>query len=315
MNDQEDQILKNIFFPSESAVRESEMNSRFVHYTSSENGLKIIRGGELWLRNSLCMNDYMEIEYGSSIISRFFEENRSLLENYLGYIDDNSHEIVYEIFVNSLRIAKSGTYISCMSEHNSTEDQYGRLSMWRAYGGLSNGVAIVLNRWPFFKDNYLPGGTFIAPVVYFCESEMSDYLNKFINSINKNRESLKNVKREKLIYEMGKFFVNLSISSKHPVFKEEKEWRIYCIPNVHPSILCSNSTEIIYGVPQDVWKIKILKNSNNCSFSFKCLVDRIIVGPSKCQETIRQSFIKELENSGVDDAETRVVVSNIPIRV
>ena len=37
---------------------------RLVHYTTAEAGYRIISGRQVWLRNSLLMNDFSEIEHG-----------------------------------------------------------------------------------------------------------------------------------------------------------------------------------------------------------------------------------------------------------
>ena len=42
-------------------------SKRFVHYTSADNALKIIRTKRLWMRNTTCMADYREVEHGYQI--------------------------------------------------------------------------------------------------------------------------------------------------------------------------------------------------------------------------------------------------------
>ena len=54
--------------------------------------------------------------------------------------------------------------MTCISEHLEDEDNHGRLSIWRAYGG-STGVAMVMNsRAMFTESNAL--GAFTSPVQY-----------------------------------------------------------------------------------------------------------------------------------------------------
>ena len=38
-------------------------------------------------------------------------------------------------FNNSWSDIRLNTYITCVSEHQDSEDKHGRLSMWRAFGG------------------------------------------------------------------------------------------------------------------------------------------------------------------------------------
>lgn len=37
---------------------------RFVHYTSADTAKKIIEKEPVWMRQSRCMNDFMEVDYG-----------------------------------------------------------------------------------------------------------------------------------------------------------------------------------------------------------------------------------------------------------
>lgn len=48
-------------------------NLNFVHYTNANTAYKIIKNGELWLRNVRGMNDYREIDYGRSQLINVFE--------------------------------------------------------------------------------------------------------------------------------------------------------------------------------------------------------------------------------------------------
>src|SRR5262245_50818927 len=49
------------------------VNGRFVHYTSAENGLRILQSSELWMRNTVCMTDYSEVRHGHALLHEFFQ--------------------------------------------------------------------------------------------------------------------------------------------------------------------------------------------------------------------------------------------------
>src|ERR1700756_4074915 len=57
------------------------------------------------------------------------------------------------------------TYIACVSEHLDSEDQNGRLSMWRAFGGTGTRVGIVL-RFPYVSISALSLALTFNPVAY-----------------------------------------------------------------------------------------------------------------------------------------------------
>lgn len=124
--------------------------TRFVYYTRAETAFRILKNKQIWMRNAMCMNDFMEVQYGlqrlynvyrtseagdrfKSILNNLFEGFRAEIENF------------FDSFTWHLR---THTYITCVSEHKTEEDTLGRLSMWRAYGG-TNGIALVMNNAPF----------------------------------------------------------------------------------------------------------------------------------------------------------------------
>jgi hypothetical protein len=51
-----------------------ERGGRFVHYTSAENGLKIINTKTIWMRNTNCMTDYSEVQHGFNLLNKFFAD-------------------------------------------------------------------------------------------------------------------------------------------------------------------------------------------------------------------------------------------------
>jgi hypothetical protein len=46
--------------------------NNLVHYTSAENAINIIKSKTFWMRNTRCMNDYMEVEHGCDCLTNFF---------------------------------------------------------------------------------------------------------------------------------------------------------------------------------------------------------------------------------------------------
>ena len=52
--------------------------ARFVHYTSAEAALSIIKTKRVWMRNTTCMSDYREVQHGFEILNRFFSDATKL---------------------------------------------------------------------------------------------------------------------------------------------------------------------------------------------------------------------------------------------
>lgn len=70
--------LEGIFLPAAMRQRLKLFDggnrpfARFVHYTSAEAALSIIRTKRMWLRNTNCMTDFREVEHGHGILKSFF---------------------------------------------------------------------------------------------------------------------------------------------------------------------------------------------------------------------------------------------------
>jgi hypothetical protein len=68
--------LQSIFLPYTKERRDAVVaqKGKFVHYTSAENAMNIIKSKKLWMRNTKCMNDYMEVSQGHFLLVHFFED-------------------------------------------------------------------------------------------------------------------------------------------------------------------------------------------------------------------------------------------------
>lgn len=114
-------------------------------------------------------------------------------------------------------------------------------------------------------------------------------------------------------------------STKHPAFKEEREWRVIYNPTPlqsataeWPNQLEKIPTEImtLRGVPQRVFAIPFRNHPEEgfVGATIPELIDRILIGPSADAYAIARAFVAQLTDCGVSDAEQRVTVTNIPLR-
>ncbi|WP_195707900.1 MULTISPECIES: DUF2971 domain-containing protein [unclassified Brucella] len=264
------------------------------------------------------MNDVSEIEHGLSRITLALSENNRLerLKAALNGCHDQLGEYSIGYFNHHLNGFLSDTYITCVSEHDAVkEDDIGRLSMWRAYGQGSIGIAIVLNKFPFLSEtNYLEA--FSSPVAYIGDRELGGDIETIISNIELNREWLSSLPEflvKSQVFNMLKFGI---ICLKHKGFEEEKEWRVIHTPSVTTSSL-ERATVTVSGVPQRVFKIAFKDYTSErgaFDISPNSIVKRVIIGPSNYPGVIRDAVIDTLEKVGVMNAKERVVISDIPLR-
>lgn len=317
MDQQLQERVARMFMPYASAQldRVRDRGTRFVQYTTAEAALSILSQKEVWMRNASCMNDHSEGHHG---LRKVLEAYRSPTgERFQAALNDVHEGLTVELANNFDALTPSmlsHTYLACFSEHADDEDDHGRLSMWRAYGG-SNGVAIVMNNHPFITpSNALNAWT--SPVAYIRESEFVEQLETVTVELRNNRDLLRQFQRENLVEGVRRMLAFAAVSMKHIGFQEEREWRVIYLPHLASSARLIEDHVAIRGVPQPIFKIP-MKNFPEEGFTGAEpaeLINRIIIGPTQFPIAIRSSLLARLYELKVPDADAKVVVSGIPLR-
>lgn len=115
------------------------------------------------------MNDSSEIEHGQFCMETALHDGPGL-DQAKGALDDvcpGAWDLAVKLYFQVKGSYENDSYIFCLSEHGEgavDEDKYGRLSMWRAYGGDTN-VALVVNNTPFFSQSAAITA-FTSPVLF-----------------------------------------------------------------------------------------------------------------------------------------------------
>lgn len=292
-------------------------HARFVHYTSAESALNIIRSKRLWMRNTNCMADYREVQHGFDILGRFFEDD-SRYKAFTTALDacaPGAASNALNRFVQVRKDIRFDTYIASISEHDADEDSHGRLSMWRAFGGSTTRVGLVLNV-PLLSTATVPLNLLFSSVAYLSENAAHDVLLEVIENVTANCEFLRTLDQSVVTTAIFAMFVAGVVCLKHEGFREEREWRVIYSPKRAPATLMESSTEVVGGVPQFVYKIPLDATASGsiADLDFARLFDRLIIGPSSYPWPMYEAFVAALKLAGIADAESRVVASEIPIR-
>jgi hypothetical protein len=299
--------------PSVTTERNGDNKGRFVHYTSAENALKIINTRSVWLRNTTCMTDYREVSHGLDLLRHYFanDENKNAFVNALNECSVSIAEEAIALFDQWLQSIQLQTYISSISEHDDREDFHGRLSMWRAFGNTAARVAVVLRLGLETGKNYALACE-LSPVGYFTDAEIA---LEFAN-IRDNHDFLREIDRRLLLGSIFAMLTNAVVCLKHEGFREEREWRIIYSPARLTSPHIQTSIEVVGGVPQRVYKVPLHNNSQVgiSGLELDELIDRIIIGPSQFPWAMYDAFVAALDAAGVKNANTRVFISQIPVR-
>ena len=294
-------------------------NIRFSHYTSAYVAMEIIEKNEVWLRNAIVMNDFSEVQHGLDCLraSWFDDKVGGRLKAILNSLKPGLPDELAKAFDDRHHDRAAQSYLVSISEHGGgtiDEDKYGRLSMWRAYGGDTN-VAFVFKNTPFLSDSTALNAL-TSPVFYGDAERFKPEFSRTIDALESNLEVAKAVGPDVVRQVLENAFHFAALSAKHPGFAEEREWRVIYSPTIWPSDKIPSSIKTIAGVPQKIYRIP-LKNYPEEGFlgaTLPELLEEIIIGPTENAFSVYDALVEKLGEAGVDKPWEKVRRSNIPLR-
>lgn len=312
-----------IFFPymTEKTITAIQGDQQFVHYSDGNAALSMIQNKEVWLRNTTWMNDVSEIRYGIELLISAYNNidgqrlQKRVEDEWPGFCAE--FERIFSSWIEDWR---QETYVACLTEKLPKEDQIGRLSMWRAYGQSGTPIACVVNGGPFLRLSDALGA-YTSPVGYFDQEEFHAQFKRVVDNVLDNFDFLKQFGRDHTFSNLFAAFRYAIICTKHPSFYEEREWRIvyqptYQLPD-HKRDRVLEDTKVIRGAPQRIFKIP-MKDYPEEGFYGATLPDllaRVIIGPGPDAANLHREFTRFLTRENIPDAASKVIVSNVPLRV
>jgi hypothetical protein len=200
--------------------------------------------------------------------------------------------------------APFSTSLFCVSEHQDNEDEHGRLSMWRAYGE-STGVALVIKN-SVLLDPADGLGAYSSPVAYLDDRQFEERFSQIVHNIDTETKLLQDQGRENIVSRIFHMLRFAALSTKHPGFAEEKEWRVLFGPTLQPSRWITSEVTALKGVPQLVYKLPLANIAEvNLVAGIPDLLDRIVVGPTEFPVALCSAFQQLLTDAGVKDADQK----------
>jgi hypothetical protein len=310
--------IGRIFLPRLFSERDRILQSgnSFSHYTSADTVLKVVRGASWWLRSAAVMNDFSEIDYGFQLFRTVLEKHNERFSSVLNSIGEKFVETAGQRLEVYLRIAKFESYVASFTEHDNELDRFGKLSMWRAYGGRS-GAALVLNKQPFFQAS-ANSSVLMSPVFYADDGIFESMFLSILDNVEINNKILREMDLEILSDFWAKTLVVMFLTTKHLGFAEEREWRLIYTPTLRnePSQVVRTEVHSVEGYPQ---KIAVLPLANNQKYGLEGLepfeiIERVIVGPCQYPMSVAMAIDHELSARKFSNASERVTISRIPLR-
>jgi hypothetical protein len=267
------------------------------------------------------MNDLEEMRFGILEGPRLFATSETVSK--LCTTPERFQRILYDFegfFQQFDREHALDVYVFCLSEHDPLNTD-GALSMWRAYGGLGNGAALVFNtEFVTVKDN---APTALTKVEYETRSNWLEWLSKkfdeWASAVAPMIEQVPDDKLYILAYHFFQLVKLFSLKFKHDGFKEEQEWRIVYLPDRDPQGILKGALGYAIGPrgvePKLKLKIEPLPLEPRETWTFGSILDRIILGPSISSDLAKNSFGRMLEIMGKQEFKNKVVSSTIPLRL
>lgn len=314
-----DQIrLAKIFHPFACERQElvKSRGTRFVHYTSAEAAMNIIKTKSVWMRKTSCMSDYMEVEHGLECLAAAYDGDAgNSLKTALNDMFGGFSNEIEKLFNGWQPHLRRDTYIACFSEHLDEEDDFGRLSMWRAFSGTT-GVALVLNNVPFLS----PSDTlkaYSSPVAYRDDQTFHEEFTKLADGIEANADFLRAHGRDVVMSYVFNAFRFSALCTKHPGFREEMEWRVIYMPFIEQSSHLVKEVRVIGGTPQPIYELPLqnVPEEGLIGIEIPELIERIIIGPTEYPAAMWDAFESLLADAGVADAASLTHLSSLPLRI
>jgi hypothetical protein len=261
------------------------------------------------------MNDVSEVRYGLERLWKTYRESKAgeQFRSVLNEIFPGSIEEIQKRFNGWTPEFFTNTFLTCFSEHRDEEDDHGRLSMWRAYGKAA-GIALVIKNSVLLQpaDGL---GAYSSPVAYLNDQQFEKHFTQIVENISSEAEFLRTKEREEIINRIFHMLRFAALSTKHPAFEEEREWRILYTPSLQESRWITHEVIALNGVPQLIYKLP-LENITEVGLVARIpdLLDRVIIGPTAFPIALFRAFEQLLTDADTKDTGKRIVVSGIPLR-
>ena len=235
----EDILTETFFSYGHAAIAEFPANARFAHYTSADVAMQIISSPAdrrcIWLRNATEMNDFSEVEYGQFCLRQSLMDQQlaERLRNAFNAVHPDILPTAVGLLDEELTRIKANTYLLSLAVHEEAALDRGVLSMWRAYGGNAN-VCLLFNTGPFLNPQRAYSA-YISPVFYGGPDGFKAHLLTIIQNVEANGDQLQQIDPQVVSLNF-KFALDAAVlSTKHPSFEEEREWRLIFRPPVDPA--------------------------------------------------------------------------------
>jgi hypothetical protein len=145
-------------------------------------------------------------------------------------------------------------------------------------------------------------------------NQMVDQFSRIADGLEMNLDYLKERGRDMTIFSALSLMETAAVSTKHPGFIEEREWRAVSLPRL-PMKRVTMSIETLNGIPQHVQSVRLqsIPEEGLLGLDPADLVNRVIVGPTEAGPAIYGALCEAMEIAGIPDIQKKLFFSNLPL--
>ncbi len=306
---------------SVSGVRKSVQY--LAHYTSIAALQGICRTGQLWFSNPQFMNDLQEMNYGLNAGYDYVLRTR-VIENAFSKSKDETlyHRQQFSRYIHDFMTTQSSeVYIFCTTAHD-VRNEDGALSMWRGYGEGGRGAALIFNTG-FLRDRQ-DSPLLIAEVQYMSEDQRMASIWQMLQrwQIAATEIDKSNFNEAHISAVMQSLFVSillLALTTKHPGFSEEREWRLIYLPFLGNAAVLKDSLSYNVGPrgvePKLKFPLAPLPLDPPDNWTFDSIVHKLLLGPGMSDRLHRAAVERMLVDHQKSFLCDRLKFSTIPLRL
>jgi len=161
---------------------------------------------------------------------------------------------------------------------------------------------------------------FFNPVLYKGKGQQHLELAEVIKNVENHKSFLERLDPDLVTSAIVSMILINVLCVKHKVFKEEREWRCVYLPKCFTSEtsarLIEPGVEEQVGASRNVYKMPLNAAIDPVlsDIDLSKIFDSLIIGPSKSPYATYEVFCDELKKIGVSDVESKVRVTEIPVR-
>ena len=188
--------------------------------------------------------------------------------------------------------------------------------MWRSFNRGTVGVALIINV-PKVDLANPSWGVVLAKVKYLTGQQLTQELDALIQRLENAKQTIDSYSPQVIAAFIYAALLMFTVATKHPGFKEEREWRVLRLPSApNSSPILSPGIEVVSGVPQSIYKLdfKNVPANNISGMSLEELLYQLVIGPTQYEDTVRATLVSILKRKGLSRAEQRVTISGMPFR-